>query len=91
MPVRKDHIQPNATDPCTDGDESYEQVNKITKTVYELVNSRGEIYLTSTVLNGIYSIRVVSANPKAEEKYLRRAFDILVSTTEEVLGHKSES
>ncbi|MCJ1243181.1 hypothetical protein MMC30_000378 [Trapelia coarctata] len=62
------------------------KANETTKEVYELINSRGEIFLTSAVVNGIYIIRVVSANPKAEEKYLRRAFDILVETAEEVLA-----
>lgn len=59
--------------------------NAITKEVYELVNSRGEIFITSSVIAGVYAIRVVSANPAAEEKYLRRAFEILVQTAEEVL------
>lgn len=58
--------------------------NSITKEVYELINKRGEIYLTSSVVAGTYAIRVVSANPKAEEKYIRRAFEILVETTEEL-------
>ncbi|KAJ5683584.1 Aromatic-L-amino-acid decarboxylase [Penicillium macrosclerotiorum] len=62
-----------------------EAADGITKTVYELINSRGEIFITSTVIDGIYVIRVVSANPMAEEKYVRNAFNILVRTTEEVL------
>lgn len=62
-----------------------ETSNALTKKVYELINSRGEIFLTSTVVAGIYAIRVVSANPAADEQHMRRAFDILVSTTEEVL------
>lgn len=62
-----------------------EASNALTKEVYELINSRGEIFITSTVIAGVYVIRVVSANPAAEEKYIRRAFEILVQTTEEVL------
>ncbi|KAI9820317.1 MAG: hypothetical protein M1827_005939 [Pycnora praestabilis] len=58
--------------------------NALTKEVYELINSRGEIYLTSSVISGTYAIRVVSANPKAEEHYIRNAFNILVKTAEEV-------
>lgn len=64
------------------------RANEVTKDVYELINSRGEIFLTSAVVNGIYVIRVVSANPKAEEKYIRRAFEILVETAEEVLAQE---
>lgn len=63
-----------------------EDQDKITKEVYELVNSRGEIYITSSVISGKYVIRVVSANPLAEERFIRKAFNILVRTTEEVLS-----
>ncbi|KAJ8058889.1 hypothetical protein OCU04_011873 [Sclerotinia nivalis] len=63
--------------------------NSITKEVYELINKRGEIYLTSSVVGGTHAIRVVSANEKAEEKYIRRAFEILVETTEELRDGKA--
>ncbi len=66
--------------------EMLETRNKLTKDVYELVNKRGEIYITSSVIAGVYAIRVVSANPMAEEKYVRRAFDIIVGVAEEVLA-----
>jgi aromatic-L-amino-acid decarboxylase len=61
-----------------------EEQDRITKDVYEAVNKRGEIYITSSAVGGTYVIRVVSANPLAEEKYLRKAFKILVETTEEL-------
>jgi aromatic-L-amino-acid decarboxylase len=56
----------------------------ITREVYETINARGEIYLTSSVVAGVYVIRQVCGNPMAEEKYVRRAFEILVEVTEEV-------
>ena len=62
------------------------EANRITKAVYELINSMGEFFLTSGVVNGIYVIRVLSANPKAEEKYIRRVFEVLIETAEEVLA-----
>lgn len=65
-----------------------EVADGITKKVYELINARGEIFITSTVIDGIYVIRVVSANPMAEEKFVRNAFEIVVRTTEEVLQEK---
>jgi aromatic-L-amino-acid decarboxylase len=58
--------------------------DRITKDVYETVNKGGDVYITSSVVGGVYVIRVVSANPLAEEKYLRKAFRILVETTEEL-------
>jgi aromatic-L-amino-acid decarboxylase len=63
--------------------------NKITEAVYELINKRGEIFLTSGVIGGVYAIRVVSANPLAEERNIRKAFEILVETTEEVRDGKA--
>ncbi|KAK4965221.1 hypothetical protein LTR66_012173 [Elasticomyces elasticus] len=71
--------------PDAAGDEKLEEANAVTKEVYELIDSRKEIFLTSSIIAGVYAIRVVSANPLAEEKHLRRAFDILVDTAEEVL------
>jgi len=56
--------------------------NALTKKVYEAVNNAGEVFLTSSVIDGTYSIRVVSANELAEEKYLKRAFDELVKAYE---------
>ncbi len=68
------------------------EANALTREVYELINSRGEIFLTSAVVGGTYAIRVVSANPKAEEKYIRNAFEIIVRTAEEVLNkHAGEA
>ena len=67
------------------GDAELRQANEVTKDVYELVNSEGQVYLTSSVIGGIYAIRVVSANPLADEQHVRHAFDILVRATEKVL------
>ncbi|KAF1962202.1 dopa decarboxylase-like protein [Byssothecium circinans] len=61
-----------------------EDANQITKEVYERVNSQGEFFLTSTVVCGVYIIRVVSATLKTEEKYLKRVFELLVEAVEEV-------
>lgn len=62
-----------------------EYANMVTKAVYDLVKRQGEIMLTSTVIGKLFVIRVNSANPKTEEKYVRRVFEILVAAAEEVL------
>ncbi|KEF59077.1 aromatic-L-amino-acid decarboxylase [Exophiala aquamarina CBS 119918] len=59
--------------------------NQITTRIGDLINERGEIFLTCSSTGGKSFIRVVSGNPNAEEKYIRAAFDIIVRTTEEVL------
>ena len=65
---------------------SRERTNALTEQVYERINAAGEIFLTSSVVKGIYAIRVVSANERADEAHLRKAFKILVRTSEGVLS-----
>lgn len=66
------------------------RANGLTKEVYESVNRTGEVYLTSTVLGGTYAIRVVAGSPNAEERYVKRAFDLLVKAVGEVAGCEVE-
>lgn len=73
------------------GKRQLERANKITKKVYELINAGGEIFLTSSIIKGVYAIRVVSANPKANEEHLREAFNILVRTAEDVIGNNDQA
>lgn len=73
-----DHEEPQT--PSSD----LEQANEITRLVYEKINADGKIFLTSTVVQGVYAIRVVSANPKADREHLKKAFEILVNTAEEI-------
>jgi aromatic-L-amino-acid decarboxylase len=59
-----------------------ENANHRTKEVYEAINSKGEFFLTSTVICGTYVIRVVSATILSEEKHLKGIFDALVEAAE---------
>ncbi|KAI4221933.1 MAG: hypothetical protein L6R36_006535 [Xanthoria steineri] len=61
------------------------RTNALTKEVYERINSTGDILLTSTMIKDCYAIRVVGANEQTNEQHLRKAFEILTRTTEEVL------
>ena len=78
--VAKPDILPSTSE------ENQDRTNALTKTIYERINAAGEIFLTSTVVKGNYSIRIVSANEKADEEHLRRAFEILVNTAEMVIS-----
>ena len=70
-----------------DGSEAYRaEANKITKDVCETVNASREIYVTSSVVGGIYVIRVVTGSPNAAERFVCRAFDIFVQVTEKLLA-----
>ncbi|KAI5290228.1 hypothetical protein KEM54_002143 [Ascosphaera aggregata] len=61
----------------------------VTLKVAELINQEGEIYITHSVAAERNILRVVSANERADEAHVRRAFDILVRHTEEVLSQKA--
>jgi len=82
---RPDQDRQVAVAPPPDNEE-LEQANELTKQVYESIDSGKEFFITSSVVGGVYAIRVVSANSLAEEKYIRQMFDLLVKTTEEVLS-----
>ena len=79
-------ISPKAV---SSADKPDEACNALTKEVAELVNARGEIFITSSVVAGVSAIRVVSANLAAEKGYVRRSFEILADTTKEVLGRST--
>jgi aromatic-L-amino-acid decarboxylase len=54
------------------------------KRIYERVNASRDIFLTGTVLDGVFCIRVATGGYRMEEVHVRRAFDILVHFTEEM-------
>jgi aromatic-L-amino-acid decarboxylase len=66
-------------------DEELKKANEVTKKVFETIDEQKEFFLTSTVVGGVYAIRVISANPQAEEKYVREVFEVLVRTAEKML------
>ena len=70
------------------GDEELKEANQMTKEVFEIIDEGKEFFIISTIVDGVYAIRVVSANPLAEEKYLRQLFDLLVTTAEGVLKRR---
>ncbi len=66
-----------------DAEGQYKEiVNQRTKEVYEKINDKGDFFLTSTVVGGLYVIRVVSATLKSEEKWMKQLFDELVEVAE---------
>jgi aromatic-L-amino-acid decarboxylase len=66
-------------------EEDLQKANEATKEVFEIIDGKKEFFLTSTVIGGVFSIRVVSANPLAEETYVRKVFEELVEAAERVL------
>lgn len=88
VPYQDSHIPVVPQQPDS---EALKRANKVTKQVYELIDSRREVFLTSSLVGDAYAIRVVSANPLASEEGIRKVFRLLVETAEEVLAKPEES
>jgi len=54
-----------------------EQLNTSNKELLQKINATGEVYLTHTVLNGKYCIRLSVGQRNTEEKHVRRVWEIV--------------
>ncbi|KAK6837819.1 hypothetical protein RU639_001531 [Aspergillus parasiticus] len=54
----------------------------LTRKVYETIHQQGDFFLTSTVVGGVYAIRVVNANQAAHVEHVRKVFGLLVTLAE---------
>lgn len=70
----------------TAGGGSTEEINKRTERLYEALNASGQIYLTSTVVNGVFAIRVSTSTASVTEEHIQSTFDLIVKVTEEQLA-----
>ncbi|KAI7387269.1 hypothetical protein KC336_g17572, partial [Hortaea werneckii] len=78
-PYELQHLPLGASEPSS---QEIEQANEITKEVYTAIDARKDFFLTASVVGDTYAIRVVSANPLAEEKYVQEVFGQLVEEAE---------
>ncbi|EKJ72480.1 hypothetical protein FPSE_07361 [Fusarium pseudograminearum CS3096] len=58
------------------------EINARTEELYEWVNRTGEFYLTSTIVNDKFAIRVCTGVERVREEHVQRIFDVLVERTE---------
>ncbi|OTB06384.1 hypothetical protein M426DRAFT_319119 [Hypoxylon sp. CI-4A] len=63
-----------------------EALNALAKKVYDAVVEDGRIFLSSTVVGGVFAIRYNSATPFVEEHHVRKHFDVLVEVAEKTLA-----
>ncbi|KAM3538337.1 hypothetical protein ARSEF1564_008745 [Beauveria bassiana] len=60
--------------------------NARTETLYETLNASGKVYLTSTVVNGKFAIRVSTSTAAVREEHVQATFDLIVRETEAQLA-----
>lgn len=63
-----------------------ETTNALTKAIVETINDSGTLFLTSSHTHGKTFIRVVNGNENGNNETMKRAFDRIVKTTEDLLG-----
>ncbi|RYP72714.1 hypothetical protein DL771_004050 [Monosporascus sp. 5C6A] len=63
-----------------------EQQNELTRKMYETILAEGKIFLSSTVVGGVYAVRHNPATPFVEEHHVRKHFEIFVEAAEKVLS-----
>jgi aromatic-L-amino-acid decarboxylase len=54
-----------------------EHLDALNEAILEAVNARGRVYLSHTVLNGAYTIRIAIGNLRTTEEHIRGAWDEL--------------
>lgn len=95
IPATNGHVKRGAEPPLqdrqkivttatTDGD--LDAANRNTQQVYDIINQQKEYFITPTAVKGRTAIRIVSANPLAEEKCVREIFALLVAAAEGVFA-----
>ncbi|KAH6607844.1 nonaspanin tm9sf [Trichoderma cornu-damae] len=62
--------------------EGEDEINHRTEKLYEAINASGRFYLTSTVVNGHFAIRVCTGVASVREENVQKLFDLLVETVQ---------
>lgn len=65
-----------------------EQRNALTRRLYDEVNRTGKIWVTGTVLEGSFAIRVMTGNRLTEEEHVRAAFGLFQATAERIVSER---
>jgi aromatic-L-amino-acid decarboxylase len=61
-----------------------EQVNEINEKLNYLLNDSGKIYLTHTVLNGRYTLRMVTGQTNVTLEHVKKAWDLIRTTAHKI-------
>ena len=59
---------------------SEDQINALNEKLNHLLNDSGKLYLSHTVLNGRYTLRMVTAQTNVTLKHVKKAWDLIKKT-----------
>jgi aromatic-L-amino-acid decarboxylase len=57
-----------------------EEINKLNETLNHKLNDTGKIYLTHTVLSGMYTLRMVTGQTNVRMEHVEKAWDLIRKT-----------
>ena len=64
--------------------EKEEQMNPLNEKLNHLLNDSGKLYLTHTVLNGKYTLRMVTAQTNVTQEHVDKAWDFIKKTARDL-------
>jgi len=59
---------------------SEEEINKINENLNHRLNDSGKIYLTHTLINGTYTLRMVTGQTNVKMEHVEKAWDLIIET-----------
>ena len=60
-------------------------INSGTRTLCDSINGGGRFYLSSTIINGKYAIRVCTSGASAHEEHIQELFELLVAKARKLI------
>jgi len=66
------------------GMDDTEKINRLNEELLNRVNETGRMYMTHTKLNGVYTLRLVTAQTHVEERDIDQAWEIITKTAREL-------
>ena len=66
-------------------------LNELNRRLIEAINATGEFFLSNTVLNGRFTLRVAIGNIHTRQRHLDRLWQLLVAKAREQLTKDEES
>ncbi len=70
-----------------DGSCEETELNKINRRLLKEINDTGEVYLTHTELDGVFTIRLVVGQRTTEKRHVKRAWEIIRNSADKIVNH----
>ena len=66
------------------------KLNNLNKTFVKKINKTGKIYISHTIINGIYSIRMPIASTTIQKHHVDKSWDLIQKTSKDVINKQAD-